>query len=880
MLSRRLFFKNTSLLGLATLPSVPLVSEPSIPTAEEPIPVEVHDQIFVAQQGPEGPHSPRALDLSPAQWIWYPSERCLANTVVLFRKTIRIDRTCIAARGWILGDSRYKLWCNAQRVQFGPAPSDPRWAEADPLDLTQQLTRGDNVIAAEVLYYGHGDGTWPIGKPGFIFWLELQYNDASKEIIVSDASWQCTIARSWQPGQYKRWYLRAFQEQFDARLYPKGFSSNRFVASAEWLSAQVLPGEAFRPAVATFYRDYLYDAQGNAAAQLRERSIPMPAESFVFVQKLSETHRLHWDISPENYFDFVVPGAFKSLGAASVSQTADRIWCFEAQADTATVLTFELAEQAVGFPFFYITAPAGTTVELLVHEAHVVGGDVLINTHFHAWTRFVCQNGRNFFETFDYESLRWIQLHIRQASGPVQVEGVGMRRLKYPWQKAPVLHCSDSTVQRVLDAAVNTLYNSAIETVVDGMARERQQYSGDGGLQLHALQYAFGEAAIYARFCNTYSQGLTLDGFFMDSWPAYDRMARLFERQLGLTEWGPLLDHGIGFNFDCFHYYWYNGEAESIREVFPRLVKFQRYLWGLRGENGLLPVENLGVTTVWMDTDSYQRQSHKQCAFNLYAVAMWQEAFAPLCEVFGQKKEAQAARQKAAELLKAVQRHFWDGHRRTYTVNLPMLSQEATPRHCERSLALALMYGLCPSQDISASALLLVQRPPELGRCYPANVGWTYWAYGKIGRGDLILEDIRGRWAKMDSVWQNNTLAEAWVSPPDSGSQWSHCSVGPLYAFYMEILGIKVQKAGFDEISIKPQLADLSEVNAQIPTRWGTIRIKATGLRGTRWLTFEIPKDIKACLVLDPRENVALPLAPEGFWLPTGKSEIGPLRYL
>jgi len=30
-----------------------------------------------------------------------------------------------------------------------------------------------------------------------------------------------------------------------------------------------------------------------------------------------------------------------------------------------------------------------------------------------------------------------------------------------------------------MDASVNTLYNSAQDIVVDGMARERQQYSGD-----------------------------------------------------------------------------------------------------------------------------------------------------------------------------------------------------------------------------------------------------------------------------------------------------------------------------------------------------------------------------------------------------------------
>ena len=45
---------------------------------------------------------------------------------------------------------------------------------------------------------------------------------------------------------------------------------------------------------------------------------------------------------------------------------------------------------------------------------------------------------------------------------------------------------------------------------------------------------------------------------------------------------------------------------------------------GLVGRNGLLPVENLGIPSVWIDHTAYQRQRHKQCVFNLYAAAMLQ----------------------------------------------------------------------------------------------------------------------------------------------------------------------------------------------------------------------------------------------------------------
>lgn len=89
-----------------------------------------------------------------------------------------------------------------------------------------------------------------------------------------------------------------------------------------------------------------------------------------------------------------------------------------------------------------------------------------------------------------------------------------MRRRQYDFPVVPQIELSDDKLQKLMNAAVNTLYNSAQETVVDGMARERQQYSGDGSHQLHALYQSFGETRLPRRFIQTFSQGMTLDGYF------------------------------------------------------------------------------------------------------------------------------------------------------------------------------------------------------------------------------------------------------------------------------------------------------------------------------------------------------------------------------
>ncbi|MBI5385890.1 MAG: alpha-L-rhamnosidase N-terminal domain-containing protein [Verrucomicrobia bacterium] len=830
---------------------------------------------------------PRLPDLSPAKWIWYPSGRTLQNTFILFRREVSLKARPRRATGWIAAESRYKLEVNGQRIQWGPPPSDPRWPEADPLDLTDALHEGKNVIGATVLFYGVGDGTWPIGKPGFLFRLEIEHADGSKEIIASDASWKAHLARAWRPGQYKRWYLRALQEEFDARQYPHGWSTVDFAVNQDWLSAMPLAGSPNKPALSAGYYEYMLDVGGGPAdTELRPRSIPLMRESLVPVSKLTEHFAIEWRRTPQEYFEVRPPNAFKAVGPAAVTEKAHGQWQVNLDGTHSAALTFELGEQVVGWPFFTIEAPAGTTVELLVHEAHQPGGPPLLNTHFDSWTRFICREGKNRFETFDFESLRWLQLHVHGGNGPVTISEVGVRRRVFPWPHEPRLRTNEPALQRLFDASINTLHNCAQETLVDGMARERQQYSGDGAHQLHAVHLAFGETRLPARFLTTFSQGLTKDGYFLDCWPAYDRLARLVERQLDLSGWGPILDHGVGFNFDCWHHWQYTGDLDALREPYPRLVRFAQYLQSLVGRDDLLPVEDLGIPSVWIDHVAYQRQRHKQCAFNLYAAAMLQHALAPICRAFGDTRQAEAAAVFGEKLQAAAVKRFWSRDRHLFVNNLPWLAEEKNLRTCDRSLATAVLFDQCPKGHTDAAIRSLADCPPEMGFSYPCNAGWRLWALAKGGRVDVIVKDLRTRWATMTSVKENNTLQEDWDAHHDSGEQWSHCAVAPLYIAYHGLMCLKPLAPGFKRVELRPQLGDLEALELVAHTMRGPIHFTAQGRPGARQVTIEAPTDCEAEILLPQEETVALTpaqrKAPRGlraYQLPTGQAVRLTLRF-
>ena len=806
--------------------------------------------------------SDQALNLAPAKWIWYPAKRILPNTFFHFRKTFDTKKGIRSATGWIVGDSRYVLFCNGQRIQFGPAPSDPRFTEADPVNLTTLLKQGQNTIGATVLYYGFGDGTWPAGKAGFIFRLDIVYEDGAEETVVSDTTWKAQLAKSWRAGMYKRWYLRSLQESFDARLYPFGWNESGFQEDRSWKPVIITGNAAEKTALATAISDYMFDSGSPEVSQLRKRLIPLIREEAVPVEGLAESHLVHWQVPPEEYFDMVTADAFEGVKTTSAEAKGEQKWSGRLQGqEKGCVLTFELKEQVVGWPYFSIEAPEGTIIELMVQQGHVPfdkGGPALINNNLNSWSRFICKEGQNKFITFDFESVKWIQLHIRGAAGNFLVANAGVLRRVYPFTQTPELTTSDTALQKLFTASFNTILNNSQETIVDCMGRERQQYSGDIGHVVHMLHRAYGEQRLPARFVSTFSQGMTLDGFFMDSWPAYDRLNRLAQRQLGLTPWGPLLDHSVGFTYDSWYHYLYTGRKEDLEEVYPRLVRFYQYLRTMWKPGILIPVENLGVPAVWMDTDSYKAQRHKQCAFNLYIAGMLKEAFGPLSIAFGRKDLQSEALAMCDQLVKAVRKNFWSAQEGMLIVNLPWLKEEGEQRTCERSISQFILSGFATEKEKKALATEFIKTPARLGLCYPPNAHWRYWALSACGQIQPVLNELRTKWLSLPAVQQNNTMPETWHQVPDTHAQYSHASIAPIYVAYMCLAGVTVLEPGAGRIRIHPQPGDIAQASITNYTPHGPVKVGWNGAKGSREMILQVPGGVTAELWLDERERIQL----------------------
>jgi hypothetical protein len=288
------------------------------------------------------------------------------------------------------------------------------------------------------------------------------------------------------------------------------------------------------------------------------------------------------------------------------------------------------------------------------------------------------------------------------------------------------------------------------------------------------------------------------------------------------------------------------------------LLRLVRYLESIRGANGLLPVENLGVPNVFMDHDAYQRPRHKQCAFNLYVSAMLLHALAPLAKAFGDDDEAEKLRQTGATLLSATTQHFWCPTREVFINNLPWLAEEEGPRYCEMSLSTAILFDQCSAGKTQRTLEILIERPPEFGRNFPANAGWRFWALSRMGRADVALREFREHWARLPSVVENNTIQENWSVRSDSTDQWSHSAVAPLYILFSDIAGIRPLSPGYSRYQVRPQLCDLQDIELTAHLPQGALHFKAERVDDGHRVTVVPPETGEGELILPPGTQTEL----------------------
>ncbi len=156
-----------------------------------------------------------------------------------FRKEFESSQLPEKATLYICGLGVYKLHINGEMIgdqELSPTPTDYRKeVKYNTFDVTQNIRQGANAVGV-VLGNGrffHMRKSIPFQYPKMIFQLELEYADASRQIITSDETWKVTADGP----------IRANNEydgeEYDARKEIPGWNKPRF-DEKKWLAVEMV----------------------------------------------------------------------------------------------------------------------------------------------------------------------------------------------------------------------------------------------------------------------------------------------------------------------------------------------------------------------------------------------------------------------------------------------------------------------------------------------------------------------------------------------------------------------------------------------------------------------------------------------------------------
>ncbi len=152
-----------------------------------------------------------------AEWIWTTEEGSGDyNAYALFRRAFTLA-SFASARLCITADSFYRLRVNGAWVNDGPVRAYPEHYRYDALDLTPFLHEGENVLEAEVRYYGCGSFQRLPRRAGLWAMLEIVAPGEKTRCICTDAEWEATPLHALLPSVPKQSVQLAPFEWFDAR---------------------------------------------------------------------------------------------------------------------------------------------------------------------------------------------------------------------------------------------------------------------------------------------------------------------------------------------------------------------------------------------------------------------------------------------------------------------------------------------------------------------------------------------------------------------------------------------------------------------------------------------------------------------------------------
>lgn len=382
-------------------------------------------------------------------------------------------------------------------------------------------------------------------------------------------------------------------------------------------------------------------------------------------------------------------------------------------------------------------------------------------------------SGEREYECRTRVGFRFVRMEFFDCQSPVEASSFGLRSEVYPVSYRGYFHCSDELLNDIWRTGRKTLHFCMQEYYLDAVKRDRMLWVGDTRAEALYNYYLFGDTALF-RFC-------------------WDEMAKCAYADGAIpSAWGEgsslLWDYNAWWVVAFHDYYLHSGDADFLRKHADSICRATDFMLPYCGKDGLYSLPENPYPSWMVVLDNAVGVSSFHNALFLRALETALEA----CELSGNTAGAEKYRNRLAVSRPAIE---------------ALLTREPVYK----------------SQS---------QRVHSTG-CH--EIAETLFA---DGRSAEALDFIREYWGKMLRETESDTLSEGFYKhnsryasqndPEASATFISYChgwTAGPNALLPREVAGIRPLEPSFRRFTVAPAMADLTSLQAVVPTPHGEIAI-------------------------------------------------------
>lgn len=426
-----------------------------------------------------------------ASFAWSTDRGGPGLAVRRFRRRFSLEQVPGSFLVYVSADSRYRLWVNGQPVGLGPLKGTLEHYHYECYDLSQNLRAGENVIAAEVRWFGQHTPTSEVHscRPGFLL------QGPEDAAIDTPGGWRVYVDRSVQPDTTA--YISnahnflGHWERVDGQSYPVGWTENEY-ADVDW-EPVVHVGSADFPG---------FWGESHPHQVLYPRDVPALIEEPCRFQRT-------WDHGT------VVEHLFGVNPAG---------WCLAAGAGGEIVL--DVGHLTTGYPEFEFEGGVGRTVEIIYGECLTRIDDrrgypaprkeVRDDWGFgdvHGYRDTVHLPGGGFrYEPFHWRTFWYVKVVVSAGTEPFTLRDARYRFTTFPQELRAGFDAALPETSKMWEIGWRTLQLCAHETYEDCPYYEQLNYVADSRLQALCSLVLAGQTELPRRTIRLYRDSVRPDG--------------------------------------------------------------------------------------------------------------------------------------------------------------------------------------------------------------------------------------------------------------------------------------------------------------------------------------------------------------------------------